>query len=31
MAVNKFIENNTYVYENEKEVIRFGLSMMLTS
>lgn len=31
MSVNKYIENNTYVDENEKEIIRFGLSMMITS
>lgn len=31
MSVNKYIENNTYVDESEKEIIRFGLSMMIIS
>lgn len=31
MAVNKFIENNTYVDESEKEIINFGISMMITT
>jgi len=31
MYVNKYIENNIYVDESEKEIIRFGLSMMITS
>lgn len=31
MAVNKYIENNTVVDEDEKEIINFGLSIMITT
>ena len=31
MKINRFIENNTYIDENEKSIVRFGVSMMISN